>query len=52
VTWLAQNLDPVIYGFAGWLAIAVGLCALVALGTAIVWLVWWSISIRTKRQRL
>jgi hypothetical protein len=52
VTWLAQHLDPVIFGLAAWLAIATGLCVLVALGVAATWIVWQSISIRTKRRRL
>jgi hypothetical protein len=52
VTWLAWRLDPVIYGLAAWLAITVGFCVLVALGVAATWIVWWSISIRIRRQRL
>jgi hypothetical protein len=50
--WLARNLDPVIYGIAGWLAIAAALCVLVALGVSLTWLLWWSIWVRARRRRL
>jgi len=52
VTWLAQNLHPVVFGLAAWMAIAVGLCVLVSLGVSVTWLVWWSIRVRVRRKRL
>lgn len=45
--WLAQHVDPMTYGLAGWIVIAVAFSTLVGWAVAGVWSLW----IQDRRKR-